>query len=132
MQHNRGTYISEKESFTVIGPGLCSSLNRRGVLVAHRLSTVAGADRIFHWETGTSLRNSSGDGRLVNFFEQHAWNMALLELFVGGAARFATYECCSDRPWVRRCASTAGACAGSPINLTVAGTSYMLVGSRGM
>ena len=65
----------------------------------------AGADRSFHWETGTSLRNSSGDGRLVNFFEQHAWNMALLELFRGGRARFATYEL---------------PVAGSPLNSTVA------------
>ena len=44
----------------------------------------AGADRIFHWETGTTLRNSTGDGRLVNFYEQWPWNMALLELFLGG------------------------------------------------
>jgi hypothetical protein len=51
-----------------------------------------GVDRIFHWESGTTLRNSSGDGRLVNFFEQHAWNMALLELFTGGRASFAVYE----------------------------------------
>ena len=51
-----------------------------------------GVDRIFHWETGTTLRNSSGDGRLVNFYEQWPWNMALLELFLGGKARFATYD----------------------------------------
>ena len=60
-----------------------------------------GVDRIFHWETGTTLRNSSGDGRLVNFYEQWPWNMALLELFLGGKARFATYDLppepgCSD------------------------------------
>ena len=38
--------------------------------------------QIFHWETATTLRNSSGDGRLVNFYEQWPWNMALLELFL--------------------------------------------------
>jgi hypothetical protein len=51
-----------------------------------------GVTRIFHWETGTTLRNSSGDGRLVNFYEQWPWNMALLELFLGGEARFATWH----------------------------------------
>jgi hypothetical protein len=51
----------------------------------------AGADKIFHWETGTTLRNSSGDNRLVNFYEQWPWNMALLELFVGGQATFSTF-----------------------------------------
>jgi hypothetical protein len=51
-----------------------------------------GVDRIFHWETGTTLRNASGDGRTVNFFEQWPWAMAFLELFLGGQARFATYD----------------------------------------
>jgi hypothetical protein len=32
-----------------------------------------GADKMFHWETGVTLKNSSGDGRIVNFYEQHAW-----------------------------------------------------------
>jgi hypothetical protein len=51
----------------------------------------SGVDRIFHWETGTTLRNSSGDGRLVNFYEQWPWNMAMLELFIGGNARVKTW-----------------------------------------
>ena len=51
-----------------------------------------GVDRIFHWETGTTLRNASGDGRTVNFFEQWPWAMAFLELFLGGQARFTTYD----------------------------------------
>ena len=51
-----------------------------------------GVERIFHWETGTTLVNRSGDGRLVNFYEQWPWAMALLELFVGGRARFATHS----------------------------------------
>ena len=51
-----------------------------------------GADRVFHWEEGTSLRNASGDGRLVNFFEQAPWNAALLELFLGGAATFRVLD----------------------------------------
>lgn len=51
-----------------------------------------GVDRIFHWETGTTLHNSSGDGRVVNFFEQWPWNMAMLELFLGGKASFSTFD----------------------------------------
>jgi hypothetical protein len=51
-----------------------------------------GADRLFHWESGTTLRNASGNNRVVNFYEQMAWNMAFLELFVGGKARFVTYD----------------------------------------
>ena len=54
----------------------------------------SGADRVFHWGLGSRglapLVNRSGDGRRVQFFEQHYWNMALLELFVGGRARFTT------------------------------------------
>ena len=43
-------------------------------------------------QSGSTLRNASGDGRLVNFYTQHAWNMALLELFVGGKdAAVTTY-----------------------------------------
>ena len=57
-----------------------------------------GVDRIFHWETGTTLVNSSGDGRLVNFYEQWAWNMAFLELFLGGQARFATWAVPAPSP----------------------------------
>ena len=53
-----------------------------------------GADRVFHWGLGnrglTPLVNRSGDGRRVRFFEQQHWNMALLELFVGGRASFST------------------------------------------
>jgi len=55
-----------------------------------------GADRVFHWEEGTSLRNASGDGRLVNFFEQAAWNSALLELFLGGTATFRVLDFVKD------------------------------------
>jgi len=51
-----------------------------------------GVDRIFHWAPGATLRNSTGDGRLVQFYEQHSWNMAILELFIGGRGRFATYD----------------------------------------
>lgn len=51
-----------------------------------------GADRIFHWETGTTVRNSTGDKRTVNFYEQWPWNMAMLELFLGGKARFRTFD----------------------------------------
>ena len=51
-----------------------------------------GVDRIFHWETGTSLRNSTGDNRIVYFYEQWPWNMAFLELFLGGKARFSTFD----------------------------------------
>jgi hypothetical protein len=51
-----------------------------------------GVDRIFHWEGGTSVRNSSGDNRIVNFYEQWPWNMAMLEMFLGGRARYRTYN----------------------------------------
>lgn len=51
-----------------------------------------GVDRMFHWATGATLRNSTGDGRLVQFYEQWSWNMAVLELFIGGRSRFATYD----------------------------------------
>lgn len=34
---------------------------------------------------------------MVNFFEQHAWNMALLELFLGGQATFTTYTLAHKR-----------------------------------
>lgn len=51
-----------------------------------------GVDRIFHWGTGAKIRNSTGDNRLVQFYEQWSWNMAILELFIGGRGRFATYD----------------------------------------
>lgn len=51
-----------------------------------------GVDRIFHWATGATLRNRTGDGRLVQFYEQWSWNLAILELFIGGRGRFATYD----------------------------------------
>lgn len=56
----------------------------------------SGIEKVFHWETGTTLRNSSGDGRLVNFYEQWPWNMALLELFLGGDARVVTWSVAQD------------------------------------
>ena len=83
-----------------------------------------GVDRIFHWETGTTLRNTSGDNREVNFFEQHAWNMAFLELFVGGATTITTYEAAHP--------------AGLPLNHSMAtieslvnGSYYVLIASVG-
>lgn len=52
-----------------------------------------GADRIFHWETGSQLKNSSGDQRMVNFYEQWPWSMGLLEMFLGGShATFQTFR----------------------------------------
>ena len=54
-----------------------------------------GAEKIFHWETGNTIRNTSsqsGDHRLVNFFEQFPWSMAFLELFLGGTAHFKTFQ----------------------------------------
>jgi hypothetical protein len=59
---------------------------------ATRWVCAAGVERIFHWETGTAVRNRTGDGRRVNFYEQWSWNMALLELFLGGLPRFATFD----------------------------------------
>lgn len=34
-----------------------------------------GVSHIFHWETGVTLRNVSGNGRTVNFYEQFPWSM---------------------------------------------------------
>jgi hypothetical protein len=77
-----------------------------------------GVDRTFHWFDGlTGLVNRSGDGRKVLFFEQHHWNMALLELFIGGAARFATY----DLPQKKRrgTAPASAASGGNLLNSTI-------------
>ena len=62
----------------------------------------AGIDRIFHWSfegLNHGLTNASGDGRSLVFFEQHQWNMAHLERFIGGnAPRFASYAVASPHP----------------------------------
>jgi hypothetical protein len=52
---------------------LISHRHRQGTAWAAASATTwmcHGVDRIFHWETGTTLRNVSGDGRTVNFYEQ--------------------------------------------------------------
>lgn len=72
-----------------------------------------GADRVFHWEEGTSLRNASGDGRLVNFFEQAAWNSALLELFLGGTATFRVLDFVKDEIEVPAAAAAVAASQGA-------------------
>jgi len=82
-----------------------------------------GVERIFHWQGGTSLRNVSGDGRLVNFYEQHAWNMAMLELFLGGQAKFSTYEIPLDGLPLNHSIAT--------IESVVRGTYYALIAAVG-
>ena len=55
----------------------------------------ADVNKIFHWHEGVSIRNSShygGDNRIVQFYEAWAWDMALLELFIGGVPRYATFD----------------------------------------
>lgn len=84
-----------------------------------------GADRLFHWGLGnrglTPLVNRSGDGRRVQFFEQHYWNMALLELFLGGQASFRTFQL-PPPP------AAPGASLDRPTNHTVAVIESVLVG----
>ena len=50
-----------------------------------------GVNKIFHWETGATLRNVSGNGRMVNFYEQFPWSMGFLEMFLGGVGSFTTF-----------------------------------------
>jgi hypothetical protein len=87
-----------------------------------------GVDKIFHWEAGTTVTNlttdpamagggRNGDGRLVNFYEQWGWNMAFLELFIGGQPRFATF----DLPPVAVAAAGASPAAGVSAAPTPAG-----------
>ena len=59
---------------------------------ATRWMCVAGVDKIFHWESGTTIRNVSGRQNDANFYEQWAWDMALLELFIGGRPRFVAFD----------------------------------------
>jgi len=52
-----------------------------------------GLFRLFHWQSQIpQIRNSTGDNRVVRFYETWSWNMAILELFLGGNARFTTYD----------------------------------------